>query len=58
VAQAVREGGAAKVLYGSNMPFNDPAFEMAKIQYANLSDTDKRLVLGENAKELLEGLGK
>jgi predicted TIM-barrel fold metal-dependent hydrolase len=31
---------------------------MAKIQYANLSDTEKRMVLGENAKELLEGLGK
>ncbi len=26
VVQAVREAGAAKVLYGSDMPFNAPAF--------------------------------
>jgi predicted TIM-barrel fold metal-dependent hydrolase len=58
VAQAVREAGAAKVLYGSDMPFNDPAFEMAKIEYANISDNDKRMILGENAKKFFEGLGK
>jgi len=58
VAQAVREAGAAKVLYGSDMPYNDPAFEMAKIQYANLSEAERKQVLGENAQKLLASLGK
>jgi predicted TIM-barrel fold metal-dependent hydrolase len=56
VAQAVREAGATKVLYGSDMPYNDPAFEMAKIQYANLSAAEKSQVLGENAQTLLASL--
>ena len=58
VAQAVREAGAAKVLYGSDIPLNDPAFEMAKIEYANISAEEKKMVLGENAKRLLDSLGK
>lgn len=58
VAQAVREAGASKVLFGSDIPLNDPAFEIAKIRYANISAEDKKKVLGENAKRLLDSLGK
>jgi len=58
VAQAVQEIGASRVLYGSDMPFHDPAFDMARIEYAKISAEDKKLVMGENAKKLLDSLGR
>lgn len=58
VAKAVREIGAHRVLYGSDMPFHNPAFEMARIQYANISDEEKKMVLGESARRLLDSVGK
>jgi hypothetical protein len=58
VTQAVKEIGAHRVLYGSDMPFHDPAFDMARIEYAKISDADKKLIMGENAKKLLDSLRK
>jgi len=58
VALAVREIGAHRVLYGSDMPFHDPAFDMARIEYADISAEDKKLLMGENAKRLLDSLRK
>ena len=58
VAQAVRVVGVEKILYGSNMPLNDPAFEMAKVEYALISEADKKKILGENARQLLASLEK
>jgi len=58
VAQAVREIGAHRVLYGSDMPFHDPAFDIARIEYAKISAEDKKLIMGENAKRLLDSIGQ
>jgi predicted TIM-barrel fold metal-dependent hydrolase len=58
VAKAVREIGADRVLYGSDMPFHDPAFDIARIQYADISEEEKKMVLGGSAKKLLDSLGK
>jgi len=58
VALAVREIGASRVIHGSDMPFHNPAFDMARIQYADISEEDKKLILGENAQRLLDSLGK
>ena len=58
VQQAVKEIGAKRVLYGSDMPFHDPAFDMARIEYAKISEEEKKLIMGENAKRLLDSLGK
>ncbi len=58
VALAVREIGAHRVLYGSDMPFHDPAFDMARIQHADIPEEGKKLIMGENAKRLLDSLGK
>lgn len=58
VAQAVREIGASRVIYGSDMPFHDPAFDLARIEYAKISEEEKKWVLGESAKKLLDSLGK
>jgi predicted TIM-barrel fold metal-dependent hydrolase len=56
VASAVREIGASRVLYGSDLPFHNPAAEMARIKYADISEEDKKLIMGANAKALIEGL--
>jgi predicted TIM-barrel fold metal-dependent hydrolase len=58
VAAAVREIGASRVIYGSDMPFHNPAFDMARIEYAEISEKDKKLIMGENARKLLESLGR
>ncbi len=58
VTAAVREIGASRVLYGSDMPFHNPAFDMARIEYADISEEEKKLIMGENAKRLLDSLGK
>jgi len=57
VALAVHEIGASRVLYGSDLPFHDPAFDMARIQYADISAAQRKLVMGESAERLLNSVG-
>ena len=45
--------GPDRILYGSDMPFIDPAPQVAKVVFARISDADKRKILGENAARLL-----
>ena len=45
--------GPERVLYGSDMPFIDPAPQVAKVVFARVSDEAKRKILGENAARLL-----
>lgn len=49
----VREMGSHKVLYGSDMPFFDPRPAFGRVVMADMSDEDKRNVLGLNMKRLL-----
>lgn len=58
IAVAVREIGVSRVLYGSDAPFRNFAYEMAKIDYVEIPEEDKKKILGENAKKLLESLGQ
>jgi len=39
-------------------PFHNPAFDRDRIEYADISDEDKKLILGENAKKLLGSVGR
>jgi predicted TIM-barrel fold metal-dependent hydrolase len=41
------------VLYGSDLPLMDPRPQLGKIITARISNRDKRLILGENARRLL-----
>ena len=50
----VKEVGADKVLFGSDIPFLEPAAQVAKIAYAKISESDKKKILGINMKMLLE----
>ncbi len=53
---AVHALGADRLLFGSDAPGRDFAVQMAKVVGADLTDEDKRLILGGNAARLL-GLG-
>ena len=50
---AVREVGAERVLYGTDTPLYAACMQRARIDHADLSDADKRLILRENAERLL-----
>lgn len=58
VASAVKEIGASRVLYGSDLPFHNPAVEMARVRYADMSEDDKKMVMGGSARRLFESLDR
>lgn len=51
---AVRELGADRVLYGSDIGGRSLASQLAKVYGARISNDDKRAILGENLKRLLK----
>ncbi len=53
VEMAVRELGAERVLYGSDAGGRSYASQMAKVLAADLSEADKRLILGGNIERIL-----
>lgn len=50
----VREAGADKVIYGSDLPMRDPAPQLGWVCYANISVEDKRKILGGNIKRMMD----
>ena len=50
---AVEMLGAGRVLFGSDVPGRSYAAQLAKVMCADISEEDRRLVLGENAATLL-----
>lgn len=50
----VREMGAKRVLFGSDMPFFDPRPTLGRIALAQIREEEKRDVLGLNMKRLLK----
>jgi predicted TIM-barrel fold metal-dependent hydrolase len=53
LVEAVRRGGARKVLFGSDGPWLHPALELHKIRLLGLEPGQERLILGGNALRLL-----
>ena len=53
VEMGVRELGAERVLYGSDAGGRSFASQLAKVQGARISESDKQLILGENLKRML-----
>ena len=49
---AVKEVGAERVLFGTDTPLYSTAMQRARINHADLSDADKRLILRDNAVKL------
>lgn len=53
VEMAVRELGAERILFGSDIGGRSFASQLAKVVGANIPESAKRLILGENLKRLL-----
>ena len=49
----IRAHGADKILFGSDYPWHLPQQEAELIRSLDISDEEKRLILGENARHLL-----
>lgn len=56
--QAARRAGAAKILFGSDGPWLHPAVELSKVRALEMSDSEERLMLGENLLRLIARSGK
>ena len=53
IEMAVRELGAERILYGSDIGGRSFSSQLAKVQGAQISDAAKRLILGVNLKRML-----
>jgi len=53
VEMAVRELGAERVVYGSDVGGRSFASQIAKVEGANISESDRKLILGGNLRRLL-----
>lgn len=53
IEMAVRELGADRIIFGSHLPSRSLGTELCKISAAQISDADKRLILGTNFRKLL-----
>ena len=54
IEMAVRELGAERVVFGSHLPSRSLGTELAKVVGADISERQKRLILGENYRKLLQ----
>ena len=54
IERAVAEIGAERIFFGSDAPGLHPGPEKAKIEYLHLTDKEKALILGGNARRLLK----
>lgn len=53
VEMAVREVGADRVMFGSDMPGRSLASQLAKVQGAQITEAEKELILGGNLRRIL-----
>lgn len=51
---AVRDLGANRIIFGSHLPSRSLGTELSKISAAELTEDDRRLILGENYRQLLQ----
>ena len=53
IEMAVRDLGAERVVFGSHLPSRSLGTEISKVIAANITEDQKRLILGENFRRLL-----
>jgi hypothetical protein len=53
IEMAVRELGAERVVFGSHLPSRSLGTELSKVIAAEITEHDKRMILGENYRRLL-----
>lgn len=54
IEELVSGAGADRVLFGSDIPLMDPRPQLGKILTAAITDDDKRQIIGDNARRLLD----
>jgi hypothetical protein len=52
--EMVHRHGVEKILFGSDSPWSDQKKNLEWIRGCSLEDTEKELILGENARKLLD----
>ncbi|MCD6155240.1 MAG: amidohydrolase [Candidatus Verstraetearchaeota archaeon] len=52
IKEAAEEIGVERILYGSDMPFGHPAFEIEKVKVSGLKGEDLKKILRENAMKM------
>ncbi|MFH0914427.1 MAG: amidohydrolase family protein [Chloroflexota bacterium] len=50
----IRKIGVERVMFGSDFPWIDPGLDIARIKGLALTEEEKRLILGENARRLFK----
>jgi uncharacterized protein len=53
IEMAVRQVGAERIVFGSHLPSRSLGTELGKVVGAEISERDRKLILGENFRELL-----
>jgi len=53
IDMAVRDLGPERIVFGSHLPSRSLGTELGKVLGANISERDRRLILGENYRKLL-----
>lgn len=53
IEMAVRELGAARVLFGSHLPSRSLGTELGKVLFASITEAEKKQILGANFRRLL-----
>jgi len=56
VETLVKLFGADKILLGSDSTIFDPSYGFGSVAFADISEADKRKILGENAKRLMDNI--
>jgi len=54
IEMAVRELGAERIVFGSHLPSRSLGTELSKVIAANITEADKRQILGENFRNLIQ----
>lgn len=54
IEMAVRELGPERIVFGSHLPSRSLGTELSKVIAADISEADKRLILGENFRNLIQ----
>ncbi|MBO3803438.1 MAG: amidohydrolase family protein [Candidatus Brockarchaeota archaeon] len=56
VEDICRRFGAERILFGTRMPIRDPSCALGMVNYAMVSEEEKRMVAGDNLRRLMEGV--
>ena len=56
VESICRKFGAQRLLFGTRLPIRDPSCALGMVNYAMISEEEKKLVAGGNLRRLMEGV--